>query len=184
MAVYDFNKFKQEGESTLLWLKKEYTGIRTGRALPSILDAVSVKAYGSSMSIQSLATVSIEGPKTLRVSVWDADVVKEIDRAIRESNLGLSVAIDGSGLRISFPELTSERRTMLSKVAKEKLEEARVAIRTEREKTLGDIDQKEKSGVFSEDDKFRFRNELQKLVEDINGKLEDIFERKEKEILE
>lgn len=184
MAMYDFKKFKQEGESTLLWLKKEYAGIHTGRALPSILDTVSVKAYGSSVSIQSLATVSVEDPKTLRVTVWDKDVVKDIDKAVRESNLGLSVSVDGTGLRISFPELTSERRIMLSKVVKEKLEEARIAIRTERGKTLGDIDQREKNGTLNEDDKFQLKNELQKLVEDINEKLEDLFERKEKEILE
>src|SRR3989344_4665267 len=115
--TYDFAEFKRSGELTSGWLKKEYAGIRTGLATPSILDGVSVNAYGGSMSINQLATVSLEDPKTLRITVWDKDVVKDIDRAIRESNLGLSVALDALGVRVSFPALTSERRIMLSKMA-------------------------------------------------------------------
>lgn len=166
-------------DTTVEWLKKEYTGIRTGRAMPSILDRVSVISYGSPMSINQLATVSVEDPKTLRLTVWDKNAIKDIDKAIRESNLGLSVTVDGVGLRVSFPELTSDRRAMLSKVAKEKLEEARVAVRTEREKTLN------KAGKdLSEDEKFRLKTDLQKLVDDINKKLEELAAKKEKEILE
>lgn len=182
--AYDFSEFKKTGESTLDWLKKEYTGIRTGRAAPSILDSISVEAYGSSMSINQLATVSVEDLKTLRISPWDKEVAKNIDKAIRESNLGLSVALDAAGLRISFPELTSERRAMLTKVAKEKFEEARIRVRTEREKNLGNIDRKEKEGTLSQDDKFKLKTELQKLVDEINRKLDELLSKKEKEILE
>ena len=177
--MYNFSEFKKVSDSTLEWLKKEYTGIRTGRAMPSILDRVSVSAYGSSVPINQLATVSVEDPKTLRLTVWDKNAIKDIDKAIRESNLGLSVAVDASGLRVSFPELTSERRMMLSKVAKEKFEEARVAVRTEREKTLN------RAGKdLSEDDKFRLKTELQKLVDEVNKKLEELFTKKETEISE
>ena len=172
----DFSEFKRKSEETLEWLKKEYTSIRTGRAMPSILDRVSVSAYGSSAPINQLATVSVEDPKTLRLTVWDKNAIKDIDKAIRESNLGLSVAVDATGLRVSFPELTSERRSMLSKVAKEKLEEARVAVRTEREKVIN------RSKDLSEDDKFRLKNDLQKLVDEINKKLEELFNKKETEI--
>ena len=182
--AYDFSEFKRASESVSGWLKKEYASIRTGRAIPSILDGVSVNAYGSSMPISQLATVSIEDPKTLRITPWDKDVAKDIDKAIRESNLGLSVALDAVGLRVSFPELTSERRTMLSKLAKEKFEEARIKIRTEREKNLTDLDRKGKEGTLSEDDKFRFKAELQKLVDDANSKLEELTSKKEKEITE
>src|SRR3989344_1354994 len=175
----DFSEFKRKSEETLEWLKKEYTSIRTGRAMPSILDRVSVSAYCSSVPINQLATVSVEDPKTLRLTVWDKNAIKDIDKAIRESNLGLSVAVDASGLRVSFPELTSERRMMLSKVAKEKFEEARVAVRTEREKTLN------RAGKdLSEDDKFRLKTELQKLVDEVNKKLEELFTKKETEISE
>lgn len=179
-----FNEFKKATDATLEWLKKEYAGIRTGRAMPAILDGISVSAYGSPMPINQLATVSVEDPKTLRVVPWDKAVAKEIDRAIRESNLGLSVSLDAEGLRISFPELTSDRRTMFIKAAKEKLEEARIRIRTEREKVLNDLDRQEKEGSLSKDDKFRLKNELQKLVDGANEKLEDLAGKKEKEILE
>ena len=180
----DFNNFKKAGEQALEWLKKEYSGIRTSRTAPNILDGVQVDAYGSKMPINQLATVSIEGPKSLRITPWDKAVAKFIDSAIRESNLGLSVALDGETLRVSFPELTSERRVALLKLAKEKLEEARKTVRVEREKTLGDIDKKEKEGEVSEDDKFRLKNELQKLVDESNKKFEEFYERKEKEISE
>lgn len=182
--VYDFTEFKRAGESAVDWLKKEYTNIRTGRAMPSILDGISVSVYGSRMPINQLATISIEDSKTLRIVPWDKDVVKDIDKTIRESNLGLSVALDALGLRVSFPELTGDRRTMLSKLAREKLEEARIRIRAERERSLIDMERKEADGTFSEDDEFKSKNELQKLVENINQKLEELTQKKEKEIQE
>ena len=182
--AYDFSEFKKASEATLGWLKKEYSGIRTSRAMPNILDGVLVNVYGSSMPINQLATISVEDSKTLRITPWDKEVAKNIDKSIRESNLGLSVALDAVGLRVSFPELTSERRTMLSKLAKEKLEEARITMRTEREKSQSSIDHKQKEGSISEDDKFRLKNELQKLVEETNHKLEELALKKEKEILE
>ncbi len=182
--AYDFAEFRRASESALDWLRKEYAGIRTGRAMPSILDGVLVSAYGAPVPINQLAAVSIEDPKTLRIVPWDKGVAKDIDKAIKESNLGLSVTLDALGLRISFPELTSERRTILSKIAKEKLEEARIRIRAEREKSQSDLDQKKRKGIISEDDKFRLKNELQKLVDDVNQKFEELALKKEKEILE
>jgi len=181
--AYDFKEFKRAGELTFDWLKKEYSGIRTGQAMPSVLDRVSINAYGSLMPINQLATISIEDSRTLRVVPWDKEVAKDIDKTIRESNLGLSVVLDGTGLRISFPELTGERRVMLSKVAKEKLEEARIRIRVEREKSLNDFERKKKEDSLSEDDKFKFKAELQKQVDDINYKLEELTAKKEREIL-
>lgn len=182
--AHDFSEFKLASESAIGWLKKEYASIRTGRAIPNILDGISVNVYGSSMSINQLATISIEDSKTLRISPWDKDVAKDIDKTIRESNLGLSVALDALGLRVSFPELTGERRAVFSKMAKEKLEEARIRVRTERQIWLDDLDRKEKEGSLSKDDKFRLKNELQKLVDDTNQKLEELALKKEKEILE
>lgn len=176
--AYDFKEFKSGSEEVIEWLKKEYSGLNTGRAMPAILDSVQVEAYGSRVPINQLATVSIEDPKTLRVTPWDKDVAKDIDRAVRESNLGLSVALDSSGLRLSFPELTSERRMMLTKLAKEKFEEARVKVRNERQRALNDIGKLE----MGEDVEKRLKNELQKLVDDANQKLEELAERKESEI--
>ncbi len=180
--AYDFTAFKKAKEDAVLWLKKEYSGLNTGRAMPALLDTVQVEAYGSKVNIREVATVSIEDSKTLRVVPWDKSVAKDIDRAIRESNLGLSVSLDGEGLRLSFPELTSERRVMLLKLSKEKLEEARIAVRTEREKNLALMDRLEKEGELSKDDKFRLREQLQKLVDETNATLLELQGKKEKEI--
>lgn len=182
--AYDFTEFKHVGVSTLDWLKKEYSSIRTNQATPSVLDAVSVEVYGSYMPINQVASILGAGPKSLLITPWDNSVAPNIDRAIRESNLGLSVSLDAQGVRVSFPELTSERRILLTKVVKEKLEEARIRVRAAREKSLETLDRKEKDGSLSKDDKFRFKNELQKIVDDINRKLEELALKKEKEILE
>jgi len=179
--AHDFNEFKKSGEKVLEWLKKEYSGIRTNQATPSILDGVSVDAYGSKMSINQVASITVSGPKSLLVAPWDATVLPSIDRAIREANLGISVAQDSQGIRVSFPDLTSDRRELLIKTLKEKLEEARIKVRTEREKNLAEMDKKPE---LSKDDKFRLKNDLQKLVDDINSKLEESAGKKEKEILQ
>jgi ribosome recycling factor len=110
------------------------------------------------------------------------NLAKSIEKAIVASNLGLSVSIDEKGLKIFFPELTSDRRVALIKIAKQKLEEAKVTLRGEREKVLKDVESKEKAGSLSEDEKFRVKSELQKYVNEVGGKLEELFNKKEKEI--
>ena len=182
--TYNFSTFKQGSEATIDWLRKEYSGLRTGRAAPAILDTVQVDAYGSKTQINALANINIEDSRTIRIVPWDASVAKAIESAIQQSNLGLSVATDERGLRVSFPMLTSERRTELAKVAKAKLEEARVRLRSERQKVLNDLDKKEKDGEMGEDDKTRGKNDLQKMVDDTNRKLEELAAKKETEILE
>src|SRR3989344_2477395 len=116
MATSDFSDFKLASEATFEWLKKEYASVRTNQAAPSILDGVLVESYGSKVPINQVSSVLGAGPKSLLITPWDKSVAPDIDRAIRESNLGVSVAIDSQGIRVSFPELTSERRTILIKV--------------------------------------------------------------------
>lgn len=178
--AYNFSDFKLAGEAALDWLKKEYSVVRNNQATPTILDGVLVESYGSKVPINQVASVLGAGPKSLLITPWDKNVTSDIDRAIRESNLGVSVVLDGQGIRVSFPDLTSERRIVLVKIVKEKFEEARIRVRSEREKNLSEIDKSD----FSKDDKFRLKNELQKLVEEINGKLETLASKKEQEILE
>ena len=178
--AYNFAEFKASAEKALEYLKTEYSSLRTGRATSSILDNVTVEVYGSKMRINQVASVSSSDPKSLLVTPWDKAVAPEIDRAVREANLGVSVATDSQGVRVSFPELTSERRVLLAKTAKEKLEEARIKVRSERQRVLNDIDKSE----LGEDEEKRLKNELQKLVDEGNKKLEDLYERKEKEIAE
>ncbi len=182
--TYDFTHLKKKISEVEDWLKKELSQIRTGRATPIILDSISVESYGSYMAINQLAGITIEDPKTIRVVPWDMSQVKNIEKAVVDSGLGLSVSVDERGLRVIFPELTADRRTSLAKIAKQKLEEARVSLRQEREKVREDIQEKEKKGGMGEDDKFRFNAELQKLIDEANKNLDLLAERKEKEILE
>lgn len=182
--MYNFSDLKQKIEQVTEWLKKEHQGIRTGRATPTILDSVKVEAYDSKMPIDQVATISSEGPKTLRITPWDLELSKSIEKAIQTSNLGLSVSIDDKGIRINFPELSEERRLILKKVSRQKLEEAKVSLKTEREKVWDDIQKKNKLGELSEDDKFRLKDDMQKIIDEAQKKFEEMTERKEQEILE
>jgi len=180
--AYNFQPFKTASEGALQWLNKEYSSLRTGRSTPTILDAISVESYGSRVPINQLANVTVEDAKTLRITPWDKSVTKDLDSAIRESNLGLSVAVDDQGVRVSFPELTADRRLSLIKLSKQKLEEARITLRGEREKVLKDLDKQEKDSLISKDEKQRYRDELQKLVDEANRKFDELSNKKETEI--
>ncbi len=181
---YNFQPFKQKIKDTEEWLKKEFATIRTGRATPAILDSVKVEAYGSDMPVNQVANVSIEDARTLRITPWDGSLGKAVERGITSANLGLSVVADDKGIRVIFPELTSERRGTLVKLAKQKLEEARIATRSEREKILKDIEGEERAGKISEDEKFRTKTELQKMVDEAGKVLDSFFDKKEREIAE
>jgi ribosome recycling factor len=149
-----------------------------------VIKEVKVEAYGTEMPINQVANISVEDARMIRITPWDATQTKAIEKAIVAGDLGLSVAVDGVGLRVTFPELTGERRTALIKVAKQKLEDARVTLRNEREKIIKDVDAQEKSGTISEDEKFRIKTELQKMVDEAGKTLDEVFAKKEKEITE
>ena len=180
--TYDFTKLKNKIKETEDWMKKEYMGIRTGMASPQLLDGVIVESYGQRMPINQLGSVTIADSKSLFVVPWDATQVKAIEKAITVANLGVSLKTDEKGVRVFFPDLTSERREMLIKVAKEKLEHSKITLRGIRDEIWADIQAKEKLGGMSEDERFRFKAEMQKLVDAGNKTLEDIFAKKEKEI--
>ena len=180
---YDFVPLKKKIKDIEEWLKKEQSQIRTGRAAPALLDSVTAEVYGSKMPLNQIGTLSVEDPRTLRFVPWDSGQVKSVERAVMAANLGVSVAIDEKGIRISFPELTGERRTSLIKILKEKLESARVSLRKLRDETWEDIQKKEKQGGMSEDEKFRFKTEMEKFIQETNKNLETAAERKEKEIM-
>ncbi|MCE9548962.1 ribosome recycling factor [Candidatus Nomurabacteria bacterium] len=180
---YNFSSLKTELKKVEEFLSKEYSQLNVGRASPMVLDGVSVESYGSFMPIKNVASVSIEDPKTLRIAPWDKGQLKDIEKAIMASNLGLSVATDESGIRVIFPQLTTETRQSLVKILKEKLEEARISVRRERERVWEDVQEKEKEAKMTEDEKFRAKDDLQKVVDETNGNLEAIFEKKEKEVM-
>lgn len=181
--TYNLNAFKDNVGRVADWLKKEYGGIHTGQANPSVLDSLTVDSYGTRQPIKNVASISLEDPKTLRVMPWDKSQLKEIENSVLTSDLGLSVATDDAGLRIIFPQLTGETREKLVKVLKAKLEDARVSVRKEREIVMKDIEAKEKEGGMSEDEKKSAKTEAQKIVDDANAALEDIFTGKEAQVL-
>lgn len=181
--AYDFNNFKKQLTSAEDWLKKEFQQIRTGQANPSVLDAVRVEVYGAPLSLKEVASVTIEGARTLRVAPWDKSQVKEIEKAVTMANLGLSIVVDGEGLRVNFPELTADRRKEIAKAAKEKLEEAKKQVRGHRDTVVKDLQAKEKEGGIGKDDAFRYKGEAQKLVDEANKRLEEMYAKKEREIV-
>jgi len=179
---YNFTHFKLGAKGIEEWLVAEHSSIRTGRATPALLDTVMVDSYGSKMPVAHVAAISIEDPKTLRITPWDSAMVKAIESGIAAANLGVSTSPDGTSIRVIFPELTVDRRKLLMKLAGEKLEEAKISLRSEREKIWSDIQKQEKEGTVTEDEKFRYKEELQKLVDETTLRLEELHERKRKEI--
>jgi ribosome recycling factor len=180
---YNFTALRNDLKKIEEFLGKEYRELNVGRASPSILDSVSVESYGSRVPLKNVASIAIEDPKTLRVAPWDKNQVKDVEKAIVGANLGLSVATDESGIRVIFPQLTTENRATLVKTLKQKLEDSRIAVRGAREKILKDIESQEKAGKMTEDDRFRGKTELDKIVGETNKALESVFERKEKEVM-
>ena len=180
---YNFSNFKTELKKVGDFLNKEYSQLNIGRASPMVLDGVNVESYGSRVPLKNVASVSIEDPKTLRVAPWDKGQIKDIEKSIASANLGLSVATDDAGIRVIFPQLTTETRVTLVKVLKEKLEEQKITVRRERERIWEDVQAKEKEGKLTEDERFRAKDELQKIVDEANRSLEAVFEKKQKEVL-
>lgn len=181
--AYDFSPFKKQMAGVEEYLKKELSQIRTGQASPNVLDGVRVESYGVPVAMKEMAAITLEGARTIRITPWDKTQTKEIEKAITAANLGLSVVVDDQGLRINFPELTSDRRVQIAKAAKDKLEEAKKQVRQYRDHIIKDLTNKEKEGGFGKDEIFRLKGDTQKIVDDINKKLEDHFAKKEKEIL-
>jgi ribosome recycling factor len=176
--MFDLAQFKKAAAEKGEWLQGELQTLRTGRATPALLDGISIEVYGSRMKLNQTANIAIEDARTLYVSPWDKGQVKAIEKAIAAADLGVSVGSDEKGIRVSFPELTSERRQQLVKLVGGKLEEARVQVKAARTKAIGEI---EKDGV-AEDEERRLKNEVQKIVDETNKALEVIAEKKEKEL--
>lgn len=174
--------FDTRGEEVRKRLERELSNIRTGKATPTLLDSVMVESYGSRVPIMHVGSVSVDDPRTLRISVWDQSQIKSVEKGIMEADLGLGVIVDGSGIRVVFPELTGERRLELVKLAKAKLEEARVSLRSVRDDSMKELDKLEKDAVISEDERFNFKELVQKRVDHYNGTFQTLIEEKEQEI--
>ena len=180
--AYDFSKLTNNIKEAEEWLVRELATVRTGRATPAILDSVRVDVYGSRSPISSVASVTIEDARTLTISPWDKTVTKSIEKAINDADLGVSVSVGVSGMRVSFPELTAERRTLLAKVANEKLEQAKVTLRGHRAEAIKDVDAAEKEGGMGKDEAQRLKDEVQKKIDASTETLEAMAKRKQEEI--
>jgi len=178
----DIADIKRRMGGAVAVLKGELTGLRTGRASVNLLDPIHVSAYGTTMPINQLATVSVPEPRMLSVQVWDRTTVQAVDRAIREANLGLNPIVEGQLLRIPIPELNAERRQELVKVAHKYAEQARVAVRHVRRDGLDHLKKDEKDGHMSEDEQKKVSDQVQKLTDATIAEIDQLLAVKEGEI--
>lgn len=180
---YNFSNFLNKAKSIEAWLHSEYQNIRTGRASTAFLDQVKVESYGAMVPLSNVASIGIEDAKCIRVSPWDSSLIRAIEKAVIVADLGVSTSVDEKGLRVIFPDLTGERRIQLMKQAKEKLEDAKVSLRQERNAVNDDMNNQKKEGNMSEDDVLRSKKDFDKHIELAMSGLDALFAKKEKEIL-
>ena len=188
MSNINFSKEKKDlqrrMEGAIEVLHKEFSGLRTGRASASLLEPITVDAYGSPMPMNQVGTIGVPEPRMLTVQVWDKSLVKAVEKAIRDSDLGLNPATDGQLLRIPIPPLNEERRKELTKVAHRYAEEARVAVRNVRRHGMDDLKKFEKDGDISEDEHRDFSTEIQEITDNAIKEIDEILKHKDEEIMQ
>ncbi len=175
---------KEQMAKTVENTKENFSGIRTGRANPALLNGITVDYYGAPTPIKALATIGVPEPRTLSVTPFDASQVGAVEKAIRDSSLGVSPNRDGNVIRLTMPELTEERRKEYVKLAKTKAEDGKVAVRNIRRKAKENIDQSVKDGEMGEDDGDRLLKELDKVTKTVSDEIDALLEAKQKEIME
>ena len=178
------NDAKTRMEKSFESLKGDFSGLRAGRAHASLLDGIMVEAYGSPTPLSQVGTVSVPDARTLSVSVWDKGIAKAVEKAIRESDLGLNPVSDGQLIRIPIPPLSEERRKELVRVAGKYSEQAKVAVRNVRRDALDGVKKLKKDNAISEDDEKKYENEIQKLTDETIKRIDEELARKEKDILQ
>lgn len=184
----DYNGIKEDTKSrmekSLDSLKSDFGGLRAGRAHTSLLDGILVDAYGSMTPLSQVGTISVPDARTLAVSIWDKGLAKSVEKALRESDLGLNPASDGQLIRIPIPPLSEERRKELVKIAGKYTEQSKVAVRNVRRDALDGIKKLKKDNQISEDEEKRYENEIQKMTDDTIKKIDEALALKEKDILQ
>lgn len=181
---FKLDEYKKRMDGALTALQHEFGGLRTGRASPTILDPITVEAYGAVSPLNQVANVSVPEPRMISVQVWDKSVVQAVDKAIRSANLGLNPIIDGQTLRIPIPPLTGERRQELAKVAGKYAEQQRIAVRNVRRDAMEHLKKLEKEHVISQDEHKRHNDEVQKATDEHIRKIDDMLRHKEEEIMQ
>lgn len=175
---------KEKMEKTVSALKSEYVNIRAGRANPQILSRITVNYYGTATPLSQVANVASPEPRLLTISLWDNSLMKEVEKAILASDLGLTPTNDGKIIRLVFPEPTAERRQELVKQARKKSEESKVAVRSIRRDINERLKKDKKASLITEDDCTMFEKDAQELTDQYIKKIEDVLQEKEKEIME
>lgn len=177
-------ELRRRMDGALTALKHEFAGLRTGRASAGMLEPVTVEAYGSHMPLTQVGTVTVPEPRLIVVQVWDRSMVSAVDKAIRNSGLGLNPMTEGQTIRVPVPELTQERRAELTKVAARYAEQARVAIRNVRRDGMDDLKRREKDHEISQDDHKKLGDRIQKLTDEMIKKVDETLAAKDKEIMQ
>ncbi len=177
------DKVRPEFEKSFKFLHSEIDKIRTSRATPSLVEDMEVNCFGNTFSLKQLAAISTPQPNQIVIQPWDVSYIEPIEKAVLQSGLGMSSAVDKHVIRLSLPLLTEEYRHSLIKILNGKAEEARQTMRHWRDDAWNKIQQAQKDKALSEDDKFRGKDELQKLIDEYQKKIKDLIERKEKELL-
>lgn len=180
----DFRDLEKRMHGAVHALAQEFTGLRTGRASASLLDPLTVEAYGGKMPMSQVGTIGVPEPRMLTVQVWDQGLVGAVEKAIRDSDLGLNPSSDGQLVRVPIPELNEERRTELSKIASKYAEQARVAARNVRRDGMETLKRLEKSHEIGEDEHRERGDEIQKLTDSIINEIDENLQTKESDIMQ
>lgn len=175
---------RQQMENTIEALRREFAGVRTGKASPALLDSVRVDAYGSQMPLAQVATINVPDARLLTVQPWDRSLMGAIEKSIQAAGLGLNPSNDGSLIRIPIPPLTEERRKEFARVLHRMTEEGRVALRQARKDANDEIKARQKEGEISEDESRREQDEVQKATDQYVERIDDLLRRKEAEVME
>jgi len=184
MSKFDLKDLERRMNGALNVLQQEFGGLRTGRANTSLLDPVTVDAYGTPMPLNQLATITVPEPRMISVQVWDKSLIDAVDKAIREADLGLNPIGEGQVLRIPIPELNEERRQEIAKLAAKYSEQARIAVRNVRRDGMDQLKRQEKEGEMGQDEHHTHSAEVQDITDAIIKKIDDVLAAKEKEIMQ
>lgn len=171
-------ELKEKFDGILVWLREEFSGIRTNRPTAKLIENVKVEYFGQEMPLRQVGSITVEPPRDLIVSTWDKNGLQATAKALEVANLGVAVTVQGTIIRVSLPALTGERREELKRIVKNTAEEARIRMRVQRD----DIQKKMKD--LDEDEKFRSKDKMQKMVDEFNATVQDLVDKKNKEIEE
>jgi len=177
------NEHQEDFDKAIEHFKSEISSLRTGRATPALVEDIPVEAYDSKMDVKGIASINVPDPKTIIIEPWDKSLLKNLEKAINEADVGISPVVDGTIIRLNMPPMTEENRKEMVKILKQKAEQARVSIRGIREKIRDKIIKAEEAKEISEDERFRLQEDLDKKVNEVNKEIEKIAEEKEKEIM-